>query len=814
MEKVIKLQILIAAIFAAVFTCSAADSYGRFWYEVQDTTFLCKINEDGVTASLIRLDPHPQYIAPAGGHVVCLGGIVIDSKTGWRYTLTDLGDGESSIYITYDVNLIAKKGISRINDYAFDYEDDDFGSALRGAPLNFKVQPGCRLSYIGKNSFPKRSNRYNKLWLRLESDCQIENCRGTICGLTIGDVTLTGDGVSMFEYCAKDSLIYCLSKNPPRIDTPLFEKARSYNDGILIIPAGSKEQYKSHPEWGKFQRIYTKEEYDETFGFEIGENEFRVKNERGDIMSIYRINDDSESVTIVDVLSRHKLNDNIIDCAQPVVNPLTGKSYRLTGIGDGENELKYTTFNNIFDSPVTHIYDYSMQLYKLPKGNHLKYIGKNVFAFDNYVKEMYISDDCTFTGACGTSYVRIGEGVELRGSNSFVWDCYSNDRTLGDKRVIKCMSNTPPKLSINPGNGNSRIVLYVPVGSIEAYRNHEFWGKIENIFESDTPAQDIPTPEPMNGSRKLFEVERKHALGSSILVFGVNADGKTVSLLSIKNSPCCDMSDLQLELPVTDPSTGISYPITAIGNGRSWLGYPVKSGFRVPPTIRQLNSKCFSNMDMMVTVGEDNNLELIEPCIVTDNHLDTLVIKSNCKVTKIGLRPRYTKIYPRETLGEELGNIPIHFSKPVFDPDSSIYDFSNDENIFATIECVSIQPPMVKKLFKQKTWYGTTTLIVPKGCYEAYRAAPEWGDIQNIIESENAAITEPEVDAEKQLEVIVNANGIIIHAPAGSLVTVTDLMGRRVATARVNDEAVTQALAPGIYIVNCPGSNSRKVLVR
>lgn len=59
--------------------------------------------------------------------------------------------------------------------------------------------------------------------------------------------------------------------------------------------------------------------------------------------------------------------------------------------------------------------------------------------------------------------------------------------------TIKCMNMTPPKIKSTLAENSTYLngILYVPIGSIDSYKNDEDWGKFFNIQENENDDSDI-----------------------------------------------------------------------------------------------------------------------------------------------------------------------------------------------------------------------------------------------------------------------------------------------------------------------------------
>lgn len=753
-----------------------------------------KINDDGRSVTLIKSVPVVQ-----GAPKIRLDGTV--THDGVKFTITGFGDGEHCAILIAKPDIVGGATLRRINDYAM----VDCGSCY-----NFVMEPDCMPEYIGTMAFGYSVG----LSLSFMSDCEVRNCGGIIKNLTIGNVALKGDGTAMFRTCEPDSIVRCTSSMPPRIDTPLFSEAEAYGNAFLIVPDGAKELYVTHEEWSKFIRVFTESEYvhyvQEQHHPTPGPNEFYTLDEQGSDNFLFRVNDDGQTVTLLFCIDNGKLES--LDPNEPVVDPATGRSYRLSAIGDGERHLSFI----MSDYPLQPfaVNDGAYEL-DMPKYNNLTYIGKGNLGSCLLNKAIYINDGCHFAASPSFDrnlrpmprYIRIGKDVRLSGK-SYVFRCEEEAKRYPHV-VLRALSETPvdpdvPLFNLDEMYQTEHSTLYVPEGALEAYRNHNEWGRFEDIIETALPV-DSKYLKPAVGSGHKFSRDVAVAGRTVKVDFGVNPDGKTATLLAIDMQYDLEEGDLGLDKPVVDPVTGSSYEITAIGDGSHAVWLPVK--FKVTPNIRQLNSEALTVNRHELTIGRDNNLEYIGDGQNNAAHAvtDSLFVNDGCDFRgDFGWLPLYTRIGAVESLGR--GN--SLFYRPS--------EFYNVDLSSAAIECRSACPPVVVgSLFGTSTWYSSVTLYVPKGCKEVYGKAPEWRDMKRILETEYSAIDSPVADAALRLTVEAVAGGLRITAPESTEVTVCDLAGRTVSRLSVSPDCAADVCLPaGFYIVGSPTLGSVKVAVR
>lgn len=110
-------------------------------------------------------------------------------------------------------------------------------------------------------------------------------------------------------------------------------------------------------------------------------------------------------------------------------------------------------------------------------------IGRYAIAGCDNLTSVNIPDSVTeiremaFTNCDSLTSVTIGDGIKKIGQYAF-YECYS-------LTSVYCKATIPPSLSVYPdfGSNGSGRKFYVPMGSVEAYKNATNWGVYADAIE-------------------------------------------------------------------------------------------------------------------------------------------------------------------------------------------------------------------------------------------------------------------------------------------------------------------------------------------
>lgn len=338
-------------------------------------------------------------------------------------------------------------------------------------------------------------------------------------------------------------------------------------------------------------------------------------------------------------------------------------------------------------------------------------------------------------------------------------------------------------------------MLLVPAGSLNTYRNHPEWGKIEDIYEfnDELPLLSFTSYDPLAGEELTI------AHGNETFTIRVSPDEKFVTVIGY--SATSIGHNVNFANPLTDPATGKTYTINVIGT---------LDDFRYQLDIT------------------DNIIRINDNALTLNGLLNVSIPRSNSLIY-LGSDNFNSSAYTVEEL--HLGDGAVMKSgnnfpyKVVLDNVSSIGE--SQKNVFGiynnptptwkqTIECTSPVPPVVYGTLYhslQDTLYATTTLIVPKECKEIYSKAYEWCRLSNIIESTTSDITDIAA-TENDLLIRPTSGGIMITSHCNTQINVITIDGHTLLSRQVPAGQTFIELPSGFFIVTDPSGYSSKVLVR
>ena len=754
----------------------------------------CKysVNADGETVTLIEVSRGRDSKT-----TLYLDDKVTNTYNKKMCTITELGDGTHSLSQWTVMPVKITSNIIRINNSSFTPVEPTYYSELL-------MDNATGVEYIGDDCASQFTN------LTLNSGMEIGATGAKAVNLMFGEGVPTAVHPDEGMFTSIDT-IRCTTTVPPDVNFVLSASASQFETPV-IVPDEAKAAYKAHAYWKQFVNLRTVTEL---------KNEIDAYNARqiytetpdGAAKLHYIINDDNATVTLVNVISLVSGSTKVVDLTQPVVGA-DGKSYKVVAVGNGTEEVG-SNCTLIFGPDVAAINANSqLRVFSLPANNSVKYFGANVFA--TVPRELYISDGARFEASPRTPY-----GYEYTG---YHYVCIGNDVTFSSEnssvfgtgaRIVRCESATPPTLDIplfssDDAYAAGNISLYVPAGSISAYRNDPEWGRIESIFEYSEALPAVETGAYDFGNGDTFTVNRNVTGGREIKTLRVNPDGKSVTLIDY-TAPSTAKRAMDWDLPVTDPSTGKAYTINALGDGAKSLdGLPVN--ISIPENVTRINDYALKGIHN-ISFSSANKISFIGLNAFSSdlNGVDSLFIAAGATVAGPCTFPDYVRIDNGASLG-----LPDKSTKAFFD----YYDSYYNADLIRTspvIECKTTMPPVIFGiLFPDKLirLYSEATLIVPKGCVDAYRDAYEWGYIANIKESDTmSGINEAVADA-SDFEVQAAAGAIVIEGSRDASVAIYGIDGSMVKSGRVQPGINEISVAPGFYIVRIANNFACKVAVR
>jgi hypothetical protein len=134
----------------------------------------------------------------------------------------------------------------------------------------------------------------------------------------------------------------------------------------------------------------------------------------------------------------------------------------------------------------------------------------------------------------------------------------------------------------------------------------------------------------------------------------------------------------------------------------------------------------------------------------------------------------------------------------------ALYNCANVHNIYLMCET---PPEAAGGLYSVSSHYDITTLHVPKGTVDAYRAHELWSKFKKMEEHNLTGIGNIEDD---KVSIEITANGVVVSNAAGEPLSVYDVAGKPVEkiSAYSGEEIL---LGKGIYIISVGGKSVKIV---
>ena len=394
---------------------------------------------------------------------------------------------------------------------------------------------------------------------------------------------------------------------------------------------------------------------------------------------------------------------------------------------------------------------------------------------------------------------------------------------------------------------NEYVTIYVPEESIEAYKKAPGWCKVPNIIAAKPYSEDI------NGIR--YTVTGVGTCNAQALASSTAATIKIPSSVTLQGQACkvTSISDMTVNKESKKFAEG-TYPSENSYTEPTWWtrnsNYPVMTcNYSFPSTVEIIDKKCFyraewPNLQLPKNVKEIQDEAFYEFGVglsdwVTDNtnfyggyvrkNYSKLVIPDG--VESIGFNINYhTDLACLPASLKSISSRAIWYNDNKFDDERNIEIIRDATN--TSITCYAKEPPTVSldpkygdymvvnfntgidqnpfedyKRSNVKTYPEWFTVYVPEESVKAYKSAPGWCDIPNILPIGVNKLDEITIYDEISFEV---GDGSITVVNGGQPVEVYTIDGRRVAVS--TDGSVT-GLNAGLYIVRC-GATVSKVYVR
>lgn len=732
------------------------------------------VNPDGVTVTLTKIEKQ-RYEQPS---LTYLDQPAVNQQTGKSYVITALGDGTNQIADETFKSIIIPDNILRVNDNAV------YGYGTFTGHLNkTTVSQTNNLEYIGDGFNSSVEELY------INTACEIGATESFISYMQFGDKCpkiLTNGG-------AFNSIgtIRCTTATPLDINAPLLTTTPYYARTILIVPDGAKEAYKAHDEWGKFVNIRTESEH-KKIEDEFNARNFYTTNTAGDKIYHFVINDDLETVTLVTGMSNAA---PALDLSQPVTNPADGKSYTITYLGNGRQAVSYLT-EPVITPNILGIRDNAQlkDVTTLNNNTSLRYIGLN--AISSVKNVLYIPDGCTVTGelTCEPYYIRIGKDVEF-GSKAATY--ISAMKSGGTVRIE---DPVPPTVDadgfFSEDSQAQNAMLFVPRGSLQAYKNDEFWGKFGNIYEFDKPAVKDADYSMLEATDETFTFNVAGMASQTIgLVCAVNRDGTSVTIQKVTPE-----DPVAVNIPAKVTNNGKEYDVKVLACNL-WAYYVI-----IPASVVRITGSIGA---YQTDIANPNGLMYLRPgalymqAMINDGlFASPFTVNDGCALNRLSVIFKDLTVGNIEWMGT--GEYVFQYS-----------DMPDETNSKAkTIRMTTAMPPVVfGQMYRNASYYQSTTVTVPKGSIDAYRNAREWKRF-NLVEDTNSAIDTVTPEAESAMTVISGSGELTISVGEATAATVYDLTGRAVKCLELQPGENRVALQSGLYIIAAEGQQPVKALVR
>lgn len=742
----------------------------------QHSDFLYSINPDGNTVTLIK------YVFPWDVHypdpdLINLDKPAIHPQTGKEYIITEIGDGKNVIYDRDNISpIIIPDNIIRINDYAV----AGGGGPFNGHVNKTKVSRTNNLQYIGE-SF---NSSIDSLFINTE--CEIRDTESLIGYLHFGSKC---PKINVKERAFWSiGIIHCTTSTPLDIKgNLLLEDGDSYKEAILIVPEGAKEAYKAHSEWGKFTNIRTEAEHKQIVDKYNARN-FFTKTENGNDLAHYLVNEDDPSTATL--VTYYRYDSASLDLSQPVINPKNGKSYTITYLGDGEHTVDCLSAPVITPNIIGIRDNAKLTNVTIASDNtSLRYIGSD--AIRSVKNILNIPDGCTVKGAlqCEPYYIRIGKNVKFDSSAS---DYITSIKS--DGATVRIDDPVPPTVESDRFFQTEGLqlnsLLFVPQGSLQAYKNHSFWGKFNNIYEFDRPATVDIDFSRLDATEEKFD----YSVGNTTINGAVNRDGTSVTVQKATSKT------IQINIPAKISYNGTEYDVKAITLNDFFLG-----SISIPASVVRASGIGA----LSISIENPNSLMYLSPgSFSMVSNVARGIIKSPFTVNDGCVFNSQGVVFKDLTIGniELLGSGEYVFR----------YTISNDETDFEekTIRVTTATPPVViGQMYPNYSFYQSTTVTVPRGSIEKYRKAREWKRF-NLVEEPDAAIDTLTPDSGNNMTVISSTGELIINMTEAVDVTIYDISGRPVKQLDLHPGNNTIAIQSGIYIIAAQGLKPVKALVK
>lgn len=264
---------------------------------------------------------------------------------------------------------------------------------------------------------------------------------------------------------------------------------------------------------------------------------------------------------------------------------------------------------------------------------------------------------------------------------------------------------------------------------------------------------DIVIPESVSGLDRTFSVT-----GIGAYAFAQNIISDSQPLINSVSLPDC-IETIGVGAFASCRFSDLKFPANLRYIGDSAFTGSYLKNVVLPDGVETIADACFCSSSLE-TITLSNSLQNIPiNCFADCANLKSLVIPNSVKVISGGALARCSALETL-TIGENVTDI------------SRIYFCSDSPNL-KTIYCLNQYTPV---FFSEYSWsvekpfstpvYLNTTLVVPTGSIERFKATAPWNNFQHIEETDFSSVDNVAIDYMKVPMLYFNTNGISSAVPS------------------------------------------------
>ena len=364
-------------------------------------------------------------------------------------------------------------------------------------------------------------------------------------------------------------------------------------------------------------------------------------------------------------------------------------------------------------------------------------IGKSAFAYCSSLDSISIPEDVTEMGErvfqkCeALTVVTIPQDVSKIGASAFS-EC-------GSLQKIHSLASTPPVCGENCFAGvDTALFVYVPKGRVESYKAASEWKNIDYIFAKEVEwsfAEGYFSYQLISPTELTVRISDYNSTAAEVTIPNtVSYKDVTYQIISIYNSKCFGTC---ADLKKIEVAEGNAYFSSINGvlfdkNGTTLLASPggKTGGYTIPDGVTAIGSNAFRRSKLDPIVIPHGVTTIGDLAFAECENLSTIVIPES--VTTIG--------------------------RSAF---NSSYNPYNPYYLYRIYSLATIPPACGGNCFSGVD-KASCTLYVPKGSLEAYKAADEWKNFENIVEEGTISYRVLSAE-EKTVEVVAGDTEYIGH---------------------------------------------------